>query len=101
MKTIIALLTILSFAFGAWFYIDKTKANCEDVKKIDYKVDKTQQMMEFKFKALDLKTTEDRIYDMEKRYGKNPTDSTKAAELEKLRREREQTIRDMNDIKGK
>ncbi len=95
---IIAILVIFGACWGGFTYLEKY-ALCEDVKKVEQKTDKMMQIMELKFKAIDLKTTEDRIYDMEKRYGKSPSDSSKQADLEKLRREREQTLREMEDIK--
>lgn len=100
-KTIGGILVILAASFGAWFFIDGKKADCEDVQKVEQKVEGIQKQMDFKFKHLELKTVEERIYDTEKRYGSTPTSSEKKADLEKLRREREQVIREMEEIKKK
>ena len=111
LAVIITLIVIAGACYGVFTYLEKY-ALCEDVKKVEEKTDKQIQMiekktegvqkqMDYKFKAIDLKTTEDRIYDMEKRYSKAPKDSVKQADLDKLRREREQILRDMEDIKKK
>jgi hypothetical protein len=39
MKTILGILAILGVAFGAYFYIDDRYAQCEDVKKIEQRLD--------------------------------------------------------------
>jgi hypothetical protein len=89
---------LLASCYGVFTFLERY-ALCEDLKKVDQKTDKIMQMMDYKFKAMELKTNEDRIYDMEKRYGSSPSDSTKKADLEKLKREREQILREMKEIK--
>ena len=99
LSLIIVLVAIFSISFGIFTYLGRY-ALCEDVKRVEQKTDKMMQIMDYKFKYMELKTTEERIYNIEKRYGVNPRDQNKKAELEKLRREREQILREMNEIKG-
>ena len=47
MKTIISILTVLGFAFGAWFYIDKEKADCKDVQMLAQTVQKNEKAFEY------------------------------------------------------
>ena len=61
MKTIIAILTILAFAFGAYFYLDDKYARGEDVKKIEKRLD-------YKIMSDQFDRKEERVFDLEKRY---------------------------------
>jgi replication fork clamp-binding protein CrfC len=102
----------VSPAWEFFVYMDTNLARCEDVKKVeqriettgqklDEKLDKSLKEMDFRFSKLELKTVEDRIYDAEKKYGSVPADPVKAAELNKLKRERETILRQMEEIKKK
>lgn len=99
------LILIAGACYGVFTYWDKNFARCEDVKKVDQKVektdqkvDKTLQIMDYKFKALQLETKEDRIYKIEEKAGKVPKDQIVAETLEKLKREREQILREMDKM---
>jgi len=61
MKTIIAILTILAFAFGAYFYFEQRYALCEDVKKVEKRLDYKIISDQFLYK-------EQRQLELEKRY---------------------------------
>ena len=63
MKTIISILTIVGIAFGAYFYIDNRYAQCEDVKKIEKRLD-------YKIVSDQLKSVQDRIWRLEDRNAK-------------------------------
>jgi len=63
MKTIISILTVVGIAFGAYFYIDNRYAQCEDVKKIERRLD-------YKIIADQLKSVQDRIWRLEDRNAK-------------------------------
>ena len=100
---------LIASCYAVFTYLERY-ALCDDVKKVEQKADqkingvdkkteKMMQMMDYKFKAMELKTNEDRIYDTEKRYGSSPSDAVKKADLEKLKREREQILREMKEIK--
>lgn len=97
---ILIILGIIGITWGSFAYLGRYALG-DDVKKVEQKIDGVQKQMDFKFKYLELKTIEDRIYDTEKRYGASPTSSEKKADLEKLKRDREQAIREMEEIKKK
>jgi len=109
---VISLLVIFGVAWEFFVYMDTNLARCGDVKKVeqriettgqklDEKLDKSLKEMDFRFSKIELKTVEDRIYDAEKKYGSVPADPVKAAELNKLKRERETILRQMEEIKKK
>ncbi len=106
-----AVIVILIACWGVFTYLEKY-ALCAEVSKMDQKMDKaiemmdmkTNKMMEFfdyKFLAAELKSVEERIYEKEKEIAKNPTDGVKKAELDKLKRDRENLLREMDGIKQK
>ena len=112
-KGIVVLLVLLAFCWGIFTYLGQY-ALCADVSQMNQKTNekmdkaiemmdkKTNKMMEFfdyKFLAAELKLVEERIYEKEKEIAKNPNDLVKKAELENLKRQREQVIRDMQSIK--
>ena len=90
------------YALGADVSQMSQKINEKMDKAIEMMDKKTNKMMEFfdyKFLAAELKSLEERIYEKEKEIAKNPKDLVKKAELENLKRQREQVIRDMTSIK--
>ncbi len=103
---------IIGLIAGVWkgFTYLERYALCAEVSKMDQKMDKAIEMMDkktnkmieffdYKFLAAELKSLEERIYEKEKELAKNPKDLIKKAELEQLKRQREQVIRDMQGIK--
>ena len=100
---------LLVTCWGGFTYLERY-ALCGEVQKMDQKMDKAIEMMEkktekminyfdYKFLTAELKATEERIYEKEKEIAKNPNDLVKKAELENLKRKRDQIIRDMQDTK--
>ena len=102
-------LVLLVTVWGSFEYLERF-ALCGEVQKVDQKMDKAIEMLDkktekmilyfdYKFLAAELKSKEERIYEKEKEIAKNPNDLVKKAELENLKRERDQIIRDMQNIK--
>ena len=102
-------LGVLVTVWGGFEYLEKY-ALCGEVQKMDQKMDKAIEMLEkktekmveyfdYKFLVAELKTVEERIYEKEKEIAKSPNDLVKRAELESLKRQREQIVRDMQSIK--
>lgn len=98
-------LGLLLTCWGGFTYLEKY-ALCEDMKIIDRKADKmmemydkkidaNQRLTDYKFLTYELKTVESRIYDKEKEIAENPRNETKRVELERLKRERDDTLRRM------
>ncbi len=84
MKAIIAILTILGFAFGAFFYIDGHYANCEDVKKIEKRLD-------YKILSDQLQSIQQRIWTIKERFEGRKMDKTTTEELQQLEVNKEET----------
>jgi hypothetical protein len=93
-----ALILIAGTCYGVFTYLGRY-ALCEDVKKIDQKVDKTQQIMEYKFKAIQLETIENRIYRAKEEVGKNPTKADKD-KLHDLEQDKKKVLMEMEQIKN-
>ncbi len=77
MKTIVTICTILAFAFGAWFYLDDRFAKCEDVKKVEKRLD-------LKILSDQLMHIQQRIWTIKDRAGEKPKDPTVKEELNRL-----------------
>jgi len=84
--------SLIAVVWGANKYFDRY-ALCADVKQ-------QQQMNEYKFKSIDLRTINQQIFDLQKAFGVKPTNKEKAAELEKLMQEREGIKEEMKGLKG-
>jgi uncharacterized protein YPO0396 len=87
------IIALLVFLWGVATYLEKYET-CADAQQ-------KQQMNEYKFKSIDLRTLNQQIYDLEKSFGVKPNNTEKAAELEKLKREREDTKYEMEGLKKK
>jgi len=90
------------YALGADVSQMNQKANekmDKAIEMLDKKTDKMINYFDYKFLAAELKSIEERISEKEKEIAKNPNDLVKKAELENLKRQREQVIRDMTSIK--
>ncbi len=94
------LIMIIGACYGVFTYLGKY-ALCEDVQKVEQKVDKTLQLMEYKFKAIQLETIENRIDKIEDRSGKNPKDPAERERLKQLERDREKVEREMKVMEKK
>lgn len=68
MKTIIGILTILAFAFGAYFYFDKTYAKCEDNSKVLLYAQAVEKRLDYKILSDQVDRKDQRIYDIKKSY---------------------------------
>ncbi len=111
LAVIVIIIGLIAGVWKGFTYLERY-ALCAEVSKMDQKMDKaiemmdkkTNKMMEFfdyKFLAAELKSVEERIYEKEKEIAKNPTDGVKKAELDKLKRDRENLLREMDGIKQK
>lgn len=91
---------LLISCWGVFTYLEKY-ALCEDMKKLDQKVDKGQQIMEYKFKAIQLETIENRIYRAKEDAGKSPTkaDKDKLHDLEQDKKKVEMELEEIKDRK--
>lgn len=83
MKTIIAILTILAFAFGAYFYLEDHYAKAEDVRKIEKRLD-------YKIVSDQLQSIMERIWKIRDRYEKKEMDITVKEELRELEKKKEE-----------
>lgn len=65
MAKIIAVLTLISMAFGVFFWVDTRFAKCAEVKAIDRRLD-------YKIESDKLNATQARLWTLEDRYGSDP-----------------------------
>ena len=94
------LILITGFIWGVFTYLERY-ALCEDVKKVDQKVDKTMEMMQYSFKEFQLESKEKRISDIEKKAGKSPRDPLVLETLEQLRKDKVKLEKEMRKIEEK
>jgi hypothetical protein len=87
------IIALLVFLWGVATYLEKYET-CADAQQ-------KQQMNEYKFKAVDLRSINEQIYQFQKAFGDKPTNKEKVAELEKLKREREDIKDEMEGLKKK
>jgi hypothetical protein len=73
----------------------------EQMKYIEHKTNKMEQLFDLKFKTQELKSVEEQIYQIEKNFGTSPKDPIKRADLEKLRRDRERIMLEMKALEKK
>lgn len=84
---------LFASAWGVHTYLTRY-ALCSDVAE-------HKMVTEYRFKAIDLRTLNQQIYELQKQFGVNPVNQEKAAELEKLKQERKQTEDEMKMIREK
>ena len=94
------LILITGFIWGIFTYLERY-ALCEDVKKVDQKVEKTMEMMQYSFKEFQLESKEKRISEIEKKAGKSPKDPIVAETLEQLRKDKVKLEKEMRKIEEK
>jgi len=84
MKTIIGILTIVAFAFTGWMWIDKQKADCSDVQRLEvaFNYHQTKEMRDRK---------QQQLLDIEMKY---PDKSKMPPEMRKLYEEMRQDKKD-------
>ena len=109
---IIGLVTsLLVLCWGVFTYLEKY-ALCETVDKVVQKFEKAMEqmdirqqkqmdLMDYKLLAYELKQTEEQIYQIEKNYGQAPSDPGKKADLERLKRRREEILIEQRTLKEK
>lgn len=68
MKTIIGILTILVFAFGAYFYFEKTFAHADDMMKAMDIIKKVGTRLDYKIAEDQLREIQRKIWTIEDRY---------------------------------
>ena len=102
---------LLISCWGVFTYLERY-ALCETVDKVVQKIDRQMEMMEqkqnkqmeimdYKLLALELKQVEEQIYQIEKNFGAVPKDPNKKADLERLKRRREEILMEQRVLKGK
>jgi len=87
MKTIIAILTILAFAFGAYFYFEKNFAHADDMMKAMEIIKKVGIRLDYKIAEDQLRETQRKIWTIEDRYC---SDKSKPCDEERM----PQTVRE-------
>ncbi len=91
MKEVIVVLTIVGICFGAYFYVDNRYAQCADVKQLEQRYD-------YKFKVIEIKGTNERIWQLEAELKKNPGNKTAAEELKKLKEEKSLMTEELKEL---
>ncbi len=100
---ITGVIVLFGALFGAYQYLECRYAPivlADEVKKVDQKADKTLQIMEYKFKAIQLETIENRIYRVKEEAGKNPSKADKER-LNELEQDKKKVLQEMEEIKEK
>jgi hypothetical protein len=102
---------LLATCYGIFTYLERY-ASCETVdrvvqtfekqmKMMDERQQKSMDLMDYKLLAYELKQTEEQIYQIEKNYGQSPSDPVKKADLERLKRRREEILIEQRTLKEK
>lgn len=102
MKTIIAILTILAFAFGAYFYFEKTFAHAEDMMKAMEVIKKVGDRLEYKILEDQIRAIQDRLWKLSDRYDKKEMPESVKEEYRKLLEDKkflEEKLRKLQDGK--
>ena len=79
---IVALITLIGLVFGIYFYMENRYALAEELNKV-------KQRLDYKIKADQLKSVQDRIWVIEDRYQSRRMDPTTMEELRKLKESKE------------
>lgn len=113
--TIGVILGLVATIWGAFSYLGRF-ALCETTDKqfemikqtqqkqmeyIEQKTNKMEQLFDLKFLSQELKSVEDQIYRIEKDFGTSPKDPVKRADLEKLRRDRQRIMLEIETLRKK
>lgn len=89
---------------GSYTYLERY-ALCANVNKQFEVMDQKQQqdkiLFQFELKSLELKQINEQIYQIEKNYGIMPKDPIKRADLERLKRQREEIMIEQRLLKEK
>ena len=102
---------LVATCYGVFTYLDRF-ALCETVDKVaqkfekameqmDIRQQKSMEIMDYKLLALELKQVEEQIYQIEKNFGSTPKDPAKKADLERLKRRREEILIEQRVLKEK
>jgi len=105
------ILGLVATCYGIFTYLERY-ALCETVDKVTQKFDKAMEQMDirqqkqmdlidYKLLALELKQVEEQIYQIEKNFGSTPKDPVKKADLERLKRRREEILIEQRTLKEK
>ena len=107
----ISICVLFGIAWGAFSYLGD-KASCEDVKKLDAKIDKTAQqsdakfqktmdIMDLKFLSIQLQDLDGRIDRQEQVVKKEPRNENAKQVLYELRQDRKKVIEQIDALKKK
>lgn len=91
MKELIIGFSLVGICFGGYFYVENRYAHCADVKQIEQKFD-------YRFKVIEIKGTNERIWQLEAELKKNPGNKTAAEELKKLREEKSLMTEELKEL---
>lgn len=102
---------LIATCYGVFTYLERF-ALCENVDKVtqkfekamelmDIRQQKSMEIMDYKLLALELKQVEEQIYQIEKNFGAAPKDPVKKADLERLKRRREEILIEQKILKEK
>ncbi len=73
----------------------------EQIKYLEQKTDKMEKLFDLKFLTQELKSIDEQIYRLEREFGTTPKDPNKRADLEKLKRDRERILAEMEQLRKK
>lgn len=91
---LVSVVTLIGFAFGAYFFIENNYAKAEEVQKIE-------QRLEYKIKSDQRKEIQQRLWQLEDRYEKKSMPETTKEEYRKLQDEQKTIDLDLNKLRKK
>ena len=111
LAVIVIIIGLAGSCYGFFTFMERY-ALCETVDKVtqkfekameqmDQRQQKSMEIMDYKLLALELKQVEEQIYQLEKNFGATPKDPAKKADLERLKRRREEILIEQRVLKEK
>ena len=111
LAVIVIIIGLAGSCYGFFTFMERY-ALCETVDKVtqkfekameqmDQRQQKSMEIMDYKLLALELKQIEEQIYQIEKNFGSTPKDPVKKADLERLKRRREEILIEQRVLKEK
>lgn len=93
-QSILAIITLVSTAFGVYFYVDNKYALANDLEKV-------KQRLEYKIVSDHVQSIQDRIWKIEDRFQKKKMDDTTKEEYRKLQADKEEAQAKLKKIEKK
>ena len=111
LTVILGILAVLAAVWGAFSYLGQY-ALCEDVKKVDAKIDRTAEqaeikfqktiaIMDYKFLSIQLQDLDGRIDRQEQLVKREPKNENAKQVLYELRQDRKKVVEQMDSLKEK